>query len=110
MYQAATKYILGIIPTHEGLQVSPCIPKGWDGFEVTRKFRGATYQIVVKNPSHVSKGIESMRVDGQEVFSALVPVFTDGGVHTVEVTMGDSSALSDTADGALDEDAGKRKV
>ena len=110
MYQAATKYILGIMPTHEGLQVSPCIPKGWDGFEVTRKFRGATYQIVVKNPSHVSKGIESMRVDGQEVFSALVPVFTDGGVHTVEVTMGDSSALSDTADGALDEDAGKRKV
>lgn len=110
MYQAATKYILGIMPTHEGLQVSPCIPKGWDGFEVTRKFRGSTYQIVVKNPSHVSKGIESMRVDGQEVFSALVPVFTDGGVHTVEVTMGDSSALSDTADGALDEDAGKRKV
>ena len=39
-YTAATKFILGIMPTHKGLKVSPCIPKRWQGFGVVRQFRG----------------------------------------------------------------------
>lgn len=109
-YQAATKHILGIMPTHEGLLIAPCIPKAWDGFKVTRKFRGSTYQIEVKNPSHVSKGIETIRVDGHEVFSPIIPEFSDGGVHTVEVIMGDPPELYDIVDGLMNVGAGKRKA
>ena len=58
MYQAATQYILGIQPTYEGLRVDPCIPTGWDAFIVKRCFRGALYDIQVKNPGHVSRGSE----------------------------------------------------
>jgi len=42
-YQAATKYILGILPTYQGLQINPCIPNDWPGFSVTRLFRGVKY-------------------------------------------------------------------
>ena len=87
-YQAATQYILGIRPTYEGLEVDPCIPRTWDGFKATRKFRGAIYQIEVKNPSHVCKGVRSVRVDGKEIRGNVAPVFDDGATHRVKVTMG----------------------
>jgi cellobiose phosphorylase len=55
---------LGIKPDFAGLMVDPCIPKAWPGFKVTRKFRGATYQIEVKNPKGVCKGVAKATVDG----------------------------------------------
>ncbi|MBO4436288.1 MAG: glycosyl transferase, partial [Fibrobacter sp.] len=86
-YQAATQFIIGIRANYKGLVVDPCIPSKWDGFEATRKFRGATYQITVKNPKHVCKGVAKMVVDGKEIDSNIAPIFTKG-VHKVEVTMG----------------------
>src|SRR5512133_605634 len=87
-YQAATKYILGILPEFGGLRINPCIPSKWDGFTVERKFRGATYKINVKNPSHISKGVCSVTVNGKALDSTLVPVAKAGDVVTVDVVMG----------------------
>ena len=87
-YQAATQYILGIRPDYEGLQINPCIPANWDGFSVTRVFRGATYTIDVKNPEHVSQGIASILVDGEKINGNVLPIFQDGQEHEVEVVMG----------------------
>ncbi len=91
-YQAATKYILGIMPQHKGLEINPCIPKAWDGFSAVRKYRGSTYNITVQNPQHVSKGIASVEVDGQPLKGNVVPIFRDGGLHDVHVVMGVSSS------------------
>jgi len=87
-YQAATKYILGILPELSGLRINPCIPSKWDGFTVERKFRGATYMINVKNPSHVSSGVRSVTVNGKTLDTSLVPVAQAGDVITVDVIMG----------------------
>jgi len=87
-YQAATKFIMGVNPKHNGLEINPCIPKDWDGFTATRKYRGATYEIEVKNPNHVSKGVTSMVVDGKKIEGNIAPVFNDGKTHKVEVIMG----------------------
>lgn len=87
-YQAATKYILGIRPTYQGLQVEPCIPKDWPGFKVTRQFRGARYEIEVRNPEKISKGVQSMRVDGTLIGGNVIPIFSDGRTHSVLVLMG----------------------
>ncbi len=87
-YQAATRHILGIRPQYAGLEIDPCIPKAWDGFSARREYRGATYAIEVKNPSHVSKGVKSITVDGKPVAGGLVPAFGDGRVHKVEVVLG----------------------
>jgi cellobiose phosphorylase len=93
-YQAATKYILGVRPGYRGLELDPCIPKAWDGFEVTRVFRGSTYKVRFKNPNHVSKGVKSVLVDGKAVPGHVVPVFNDGKTHEVEVVMGALEATS----------------
>lgn len=86
-YTAVTKWILGIRPGYTGLTIDPCIPPEWDGFSVSRKWRGAAYKIEVANPNHVSKGVKAMTLDGKPVTGA-VPVQPAGGEHSVRVTMG----------------------
>lgn len=87
-YVAITQAILGIQPDFRGLKVEPCIPAAWDGFEITRVFRGDTYVIKVQNPNRVSKGVKSMTVDGQAVEGNIIVPIGDGGVHQVEVVLG----------------------
>jgi cellobiose phosphorylase len=88
VYQAATQHILGIAPTYDGLRIEPCIPAGWDGFRVSRQFRGAVYQIEVENPDGVCQGVRSVTVDGQELEGNVVPVLEAATTHRVRVVMG----------------------
>lgn len=89
MYTAVTKYVLGVRLTLDGLVVDPSIPAAWDGFEVQRQWRGATYEIEVRNPQHVSHGVASVTVDGQEHDpSAPIPAAPEGSTVQVVVTLG----------------------
>ena len=88
MYQAATQYILGVRPTYTGLLVDPCIPQSWEGFTMRRQFRGATYAITVQNPDGVSKGVRAVTVDGEPLEGNVLPIFSDGAEHTVNVVLG----------------------
>jgi cellobiose phosphorylase len=88
IHRVATHWILGIRPQVDGLLVDPAIPAEWPGFAVHRKFRGATYEITVENPAHVSSGVRSVLVDGQPYPTNLLPVFTDQRIHTVQIVMG----------------------
>jgi len=86
-YIAAAQWILGVRPTFEGLVIDPCIPKSWSGFEVTRQWRGAAYHITVRNPRGVSKGIASIKLNGQPV-TGPIPPQARGSTNEVVVTMG----------------------
>jgi cellobiose phosphorylase len=88
MHCVATHWILGIRPQEDGLLVDPSIPSNWPGFKVKRKFRNAMYEINVRNPDSVSKGVKSMTIDGIAAEGHLIPVFNDGQVHVVEIVMG----------------------
>lgn len=87
-FVAISQWILGIRPEYDGLRVDPCIPSWLEGFTVERRFRGATYRIAVSNPRRVCKGVSRVVIDGQEASSNLLPVFGDGTVHEIEVTIG----------------------
>ena len=87
-FVAISQYILGIMPEYEGLMVNPCIPENWSNFKVVRNFRGNIYNIEVKNPDNVSKGIKSITVDGIKINGNILPVFEKGSEHKVEVVMG----------------------
>jgi cellobiose phosphorylase len=87
-FAAITQYILGVKPDYKGLSVNPCIPKDWDGFNFTRKFRGATYTITVKNPQHVSKGVKTVLVNGSKVDGHVIPTQAAGSTVNVEVILG----------------------
>ncbi len=87
-FYAITQYILGIRPEYDGLLIDPCIPKDWDGFTVQRIFRNAVYKITVKNPQHISKGVNEILVDDKKLDGNILPVFDDGKTHNVKVIMG----------------------
>jgi len=87
-FYAITQYILGIQPDYDGLLIDPCIPNDWKGYNVTRKFRGATYQIEIHNPDGISKGVKEVIVDGKPQTSNLLPLFNDGMEHSVKVILG----------------------
>ena len=83
-----SQYILGVYPTHQGLSVDPCIPKGFGDFSITRKFREGTYHIQVKNPQNVEKGVVSMTVDGKAVDGHIIPYEKGKEAYDVVITMG----------------------
>lgn len=85
---AITQYILGVKTDYDGLVIDPCIPSKWEGFKMTREFRGATYQIEVLNPNHISKGVKRILVNGSEITSNTVPILEKGKHHSVVVIMG----------------------
>jgi len=87
-YQAGLQYILGIRPVYDGLQIDPCIPSGWPGFSVKRRFRGVLYRIQVSNPQGVNKGVREIRVDGEPIEGNILPVEEEMGECRVDVLMG----------------------
>jgi len=86
-YFAVTNFILGVRLSFDGLIVDPCIPTDWSGFEVQREWRGAKFNIEVKNPNNISKGIKSISLNGVAVDGAIA-VQAEGSINQVVVVMG----------------------
>jgi cellobiose phosphorylase len=86
-YVAITQWILGIRPTHRGLEICPVIPEDWAGFEARRVYRGVTYNISVERKG---KGNDvSISVDGVAIEGTLLPEPPAGQAEVkVEVKLG----------------------
>ncbi|MDD5301673.1 MAG: glucoamylase family protein, partial [Elusimicrobia bacterium] len=116
MYRAYVEYILGLRFKDGGLLVDPAIPSAWDGYTAQKTLkhpapegsgmglREARYEITVRNPNHVSKGVESIRLDGALLTSgtSVVPFLDDGKLHKVEVLMGGAAAAPRKASAGRD--------
>lgn len=76
IYRAITEYMLGVMPTFEGLTVNPVMPKGWSGTAVSRKFRGETYNITFLEADKYS-----LVCDGKE--ASILPMSGEGSLHNV---------------------------
>ena len=109
-YFSATRYMLGIRPQFDTLELDPCIPAKWDGFTASRVWRDTRYEIVVENPDHVCAGVKEVWLDGQELAPELsevglvsemdkdgksalrsvarIPWMNDKNVHTVKIVLG----------------------
>jgi cellobiose phosphorylase len=91
-YQAATQRIIGLRASYDGLVVDPRVPGAWDGFAATRRFRGATYRLRVRNPRGAGKGVTRVLLDGRELpakdGTALLPIQPAGTVHDAEIELG----------------------
>ena len=92
-YFSATRYILGMRPGFETLEIDPCVPADWSGFSMVRKWRGVTYEIEVCNPDGVMKGVKERYLDGKKV--ERIPLMEKGTVHQVRIVMGKEGNAND---------------
>jgi N,N'-diacetylchitobiose phosphorylase len=86
-YTAVTRWILGVRLSFDGMIVDPCIPAGWREFSVIRQWRGATFEITVKNPDGVQNGVIATTFNGEPVQGPIKPQ-PAGSVNKVVVVMG----------------------
>jgi cellobiose phosphorylase len=85
---AITQYILGVRPGFDGLVIDPCVPTHWRQYQVTRRWRGKTYQINVRNPDGTSKGVRRVTVDGEAIEGNVIAPELGGETVAVDVEMG----------------------
>jgi len=86
-YHAVTHWILGVRPGYDGLTIDPCVPPDWKEFEINRQWRGAVYNITVKNPNGVQKGVKSITLNGKPLQDP-VPLQKAGTINEILVEMG----------------------
>jgi len=86
-FYTISQYILGVQPTYDGLRIEPCIPADWKEYTVTRRFRGATYEIMVKNPNGKMKGVSSTVINGKLIEGNIIPMIPVGANCKVEVEL-----------------------
>ena len=87
-FLSVSQAILGVVPTLDGLKIDPCVPDTMKSFRITRKFRGAQYDITVENRNGVQYGVRSMTVDGTAVEGCVVPAAAQGERVSVSIVMG----------------------
>lgn len=88
MYRIGIEYILGFKKNGESLIIDPCIPKEWTGFDIKYKYKDTLYNISIKNPEGINRGIKNVTIDGEVFASNIIKVVNDKGEHNVEVILG----------------------
>jgi len=86
MCQLIIEHILGARRSYDGLFIDPCLPAVLPEAKVTRKFRGATYNIHIKNRPGGGKIPREIRMDGKIIKGQTLPL-QSGGSHEVNVSM-----------------------
>ena len=87
-FLSVSQAILGVQPTLDGLRIDPCVPSALKGFTVSRRYRGALYEITVENPDSVQKGVCSVTMNGTAITGNVLPVQPAGARVAVTVRMG----------------------
>ena len=89
MYRAGIESILGFHLRGERLQMDPCIPRGWPGFEIVFRYRSSRYVIMAENSSGAGRGVSRCEVDGVAIdVAAGIALKDDGSTHRVRLVLG----------------------
>ena len=87
-FVSISQAILGVQPEFDGLRIDPCIPPAWKTVKLTRRFRGAVYEITIENPLGAEHGVRELYVDGAKQDGDLLAPAAAGQTVSVRVVMG----------------------
>ncbi len=88
MYRLGIEAILGFKREGNRLEIDPCIPDDWLGYDATYRDGETVYNIHVHNPHGVNRGVVRITLDGSTVTEGYVSLLNDGGGHEVQVELG----------------------
>jgi cyclic beta-1,2-glucan synthetase len=87
MYRLGVEQLLGINRFADHLELRPCIPGDWKGYQINYRYRKAMYHIRIENLNGGSCDVQEMTVDGKKQSDLRIPLRDDGEVHEIVVTM-----------------------
>ena len=87
LYRIALEDILGFQLRGNKLTLGPCVPANWPSYEITYKYKSATYQIQVENKPGGSGAVRSVTVDGVAALGGVIELADDGRTYTVRVVL-----------------------
>ena len=79
--------ILGFRLRGTQLELNPCIPRGWSGYEIMYRHRSSTYHVVVEHSAGFGRDVRRVSVDGRPVPDHVVELADDGRQHEVRVAL-----------------------
>jgi len=89
LYRAGIETMLGFRLRGAALRIDPCIPSDWPGYSMRFRYHAATYEIVVENPRHVSRGVTLMELDGVSLTGQnRIPLLKQQGDHYLRIVLG----------------------
>jgi cyclic beta-1,2-glucan synthetase len=89
MYRLGVEAILGLHRVGKALQITPCIPKNWPGYDLAYRDGETQYHIRVENPHGVSRSVQQITLDGKILPKEEIPLLSDGQPHEICVLMGE---------------------
>jgi cellobiose phosphorylase len=88
LYRVGLEAILGFHLRGTRLELHPCVPPGWSGYEITYRHRSATYHVVVENSRGSGRRVRGLSVDGRAMSESVVELADDGRRHEVWIALG----------------------
>lgn len=89
LYRVGLEYMLGFMKKGDRLVINPCIPREWSEYSIEYRYKSSVYQITVKNPDRVNRGVREVMLDSEVMEDGYIPLSDDGKRHTVVVTLGE---------------------
>jgi cyclic beta-1,2-glucan synthetase len=87
MYRLGLERLLGIVRKADHLEIHPCIPKDWKGYQVNYRFGKTLYHIRIENSHGGSSEVKQMMMDGKNLPGLRIPLQADARTHEVVVTL-----------------------
>ena len=88
MYRLGIEGILGLKRQGNRLQIDPCIPDNWLSYEAIYRDGETVYNIHIRNPQGVNRGVVEIKLDGIVLPGNFIPLLPDGEHHEVHVELG----------------------
>ncbi|MFN6005426.1 MAG: GH36-type glycosyl hydrolase domain-containing protein, partial [Paracoccaceae bacterium] len=94
MYRAGIEGIVGLTRRGDSLCLNPCFPPSWPELNVTITLGAARYSVSILNPDATGRGIQSARLNGDDVSVAVdgLTIPLQDGSHQLTVVLGNASA------------------
>jgi cyclic beta-1,2-glucan synthetase len=75
--------------------IDPCVPRWWRDFEITYRRGRTTWRIKVENPLGLSRGVNTVELDGTLQANDEIPLVDDSQTHNVRVVLGEKPPKED---------------
>ena len=80
--------ICGMRTTPDGIRIAPAIPSEWDGFKISKNFRGKKLNITFDNSAHVESGVKEIYLNGEKLTDNFVSADKLTEINEIKVILG----------------------